>query len=43
MTGSSAGIFLHAVMLTPATADEILAKVRIVEANIKKLVGNNAK
>ena len=26
-----------------ATADEILAKVRIVEANIKKLVDNNAK
>ena len=26
-----------------ATADEILAKVRIVEASIKKLVDNNAK
>jgi hypothetical protein len=26
-----------------ATADEILAKVRLVEANIKKLVDNNAK
>jgi transposase len=26
-----------------ATADEILAKVRVVEANIKKLVDNNAK
>jgi hypothetical protein len=26
-----------------ATADEILAKVRLVEANIKKLVANNAK
>jgi hypothetical protein len=26
-----------------ATADEILAKVRLVETNIKKLVDNNAK
>ena len=26
-----------------ATADEILAKVRIVQASIKKLVDNNAK
>jgi hypothetical protein len=26
-----------------ATANEILAKVRLVEANIKKLVDNNAK
>ena len=26
-----------------ATADEILAKVKIVEANVKKLVDNNAK
>jgi hypothetical protein len=25
-----------------STADEILAKVRVVEANIKKLVDNNA-
>ena len=26
-----------------ATADEILAKVKIVQANVKKLVDNNAK
>jgi hypothetical protein len=26
-----------------ATADEILAKVRLVQTNIKKLVDNNAK
>ena len=26
-----------------ATADEILAKVRLVQVNIKKLVDNNAK
>jgi hypothetical protein len=26
-----------------ATSDEILAKVRVVQANIKKLVDNNAK
>jgi hypothetical protein len=26
-----------------ATADEILAKVRLVQSNIKKLVENNAK
>jgi hypothetical protein len=26
-----------------ATADDILAKVRIVQTNIKKLVDNNAK
>ncbi|MBB5896649.1 hypothetical protein ACFFS4_40080 [Kutzneria kofuensis] len=26
-----------------ATADEILAKVRLVQANVKKLVDNNAK
>jgi hypothetical protein len=26
-----------------STADEILTKVRLVEANIKKLVANNAK
>ena len=26
-----------------ATADEILAKVRLVQANIKKLLDNNAK
>jgi hypothetical protein len=26
-----------------ATADEILAKVKLVQANIKKLVDNNAK
>jgi hypothetical protein len=26
-----------------ATADEILAKVKVVEANVRKLVDNNAK
>lgn len=26
-----------------ATADEILAKVRLVQANVKKLIHNNAK
>jgi hypothetical protein len=26
-----------------ATADEILAKVKIVQANVKKLVDNNSK
>jgi hypothetical protein len=34
----------HATPFTlTATADEILAKVRIVQTNIKKLVENNAK
>ena len=33
----------HKPFAWTATADEILAKVRIVQTNIKKLVANNAK